>query len=355
MKLVFDIFMSLVFCFWPMLMMFSPMMFDAPGSEKNVKMITIMCLIMMYPIVIAAAFFAFDIHYLDFSPSTLLLYCTVIVLGGFTLFGYPKMIWNLIRGIPASGYAVVRQQVYFSGNKISMADAPSFQLLSLNVADEQRPCRYAADKRHCYYLGKVVQGFQPDNAYVTLIDAREYLVNDSQIADAGKLLEGANPKTYHVYQPYSSWAYSANGDDDTVYYLHQPLPNIDYASFTPLTHAFGKDHNALFHRQQRVALEVDLASFKLLDDDCYFADKNHFYYLSDTGLARLDNEHIDDIALLGHRYIKGKHAIYHYRFDHLTVVKQADVASFEVTDYDAQHQSHARDKHHYFMRGEVVG
>ncbi|WP_417761340.1 DKNYY domain-containing protein [Shewanella sp.] len=354
MKLVFDIFMTLVFCFWPMMMMFSPMMFDAPGSEKNTKAIAIICLVMMYPIFIALALFAFDIRYYDFAPTTLLTASMVIVLGGFTLFGYTKMLWNLINGIPISGYAVVRDKVYFSGSNISNADPHSFRLLAQHVDDANAEPRYAVDQRHVYYLGQVIEGFKPQHAKLTLIDERLYLVNDTQIADGGQLIMNASPQTYRTYEPYSTWSYSTEGDNSTVYYHCQPVADIDYASFTPLTHELGKDNNALFYRGKRLQLCVDLASFKLLQDDCYFADKAHFYCLIRSGLVSLDNEHINDIELLDYHYIKGKHAIYYYQYDSLVVVENADVATFEVIDYDAKTRSHAKDKHHYFSRGKVV-
>ncbi len=98
MKLAIDIIVTIIILFWPGLMMISPMVFDAPGSEYNKSNLAYFLVIVFYPLVVFIIYKIAGANYFQMSVTVPLLIALFITIGGFILFDGPQFIADYLHG-----------------------------------------------------------------------------------------------------------------------------------------------------------------------------------------------------------------------------------------------------------------
>lgn len=353
-----QIFINIVFTFllmfWPVMLMMSPMMFDAPGSENNKSHALSMMLFLSYPVGLFILLWIFGGSYFGYGGFKLVVISSVIVAGAFTVFGYFGMLLNLQKGIANSGYSVVDQQVYYDAKRLEGADGESFSTL-----DSQRPLsspEYAHDKNFLYYRGKLVDGANIEQLTIKEIGHNEYCLNSHQVIYDGKVLADANPAEFAGFAGFTGWTYSMSDGRYLVYSYGNPLPPVDKQSFTPLNDFIAKDKNHIFEKQNIILNNADPLSFELFDDHDFARDKNHVYYISTRQPFAIEGIDPESFEILERGYVKDKNSVYHVvQYERIDKMDQADVSTFEATQYDDASQSEARDAKHYYYDGKIVG
>lgn len=355
MQTLINICITIVLMFWPIMLMMSPMMFDAPGSENNKNHLITMMLILCYPIGIFILYWIFGATYFGVSGFTLTWISCMVIFSAFSIFGYFGMLSNLHRGIANTGYSIAENKVYYSGNLIENADSESFMILSENeylysITD------YARDQQYFYYMGKIIKGVIADNIRRKEVGNITYWINDSQVIYDDKILPGARPENFAGFDGFTGWSYSVNNDQYLVFCYGMPLPAVDKATFTPLNDFLAKDKHQIFKKNQPILLEADAESFELLEDHDFGKDENHIYYISTKEPVAIKGVDPSSFELLDRGYLKDKNSVYHIiQYERIEKLEQADVASFQATQYDEVSKSEAKDINHFYYDGKIVG
>jgi hypothetical protein len=192
MKILLQLVMTLILAFWPVAVLTSVMLFDAPGSADRLQPILMALVIIFYPMILGITFYFFNFSLWTIPPKTLLIITTVLPILALLLSDYPKLLMNSVKGIPSEGYAVKGEVVYYSGDAIP-ADSRSFQVIQKDFNF------FARDKDHVYYLGRVINEAQPEsfqileNGYVK-DKAHVFFPKDRTYV----LVEGARAETFVV-------------------------------------------------------------------------------------------------------------------------------------------------------------
>ena len=98
MKLAIDIVITFFVLFWPILVMFSPMAFDAPGSEycrSNLLSVVGIC---YYPSVIFLIYMLLGAKFYGWSSTVMFSLSLAVETAAFVFLGYPKFIRDGWRG-----------------------------------------------------------------------------------------------------------------------------------------------------------------------------------------------------------------------------------------------------------------
>lgn len=340
--------------FWPLLLMMSPMMFDAPGSENDKSHATSMMLVLCYPIGLFILLWIFGGSYFGYSGLKLVIISGVIVVGALSVFGYFGMLLNLQKGIANSGYSVVDHNVYYDGKLLEGADGASFNTLS--VERLRGTPKYAKDKNSLYYSGKIVEGASIKALTIKIINMDEYWLNNEQVIYDGKILPDANPAEIEGFEGFTGWVYSMSEGRYIVYSYGVPLPAVDKSSFSPLNDFIAKDKHHVFEKHNIILKDADAVTFELLDDHSFGRDKNHVYYISTKIPFAVEGIDPDSFEILDRGYLKDKDNVYHVvQYERIEIMQQADVKTFEATQYDDVNKSEARDLKHYYYDGRIVG
>ena len=354
MKLLAQLATTFLLLFWPMVMMMSPMMFDAPGSENKRSVVFQALLFLSYPIPLCALFWLFGSDLFGISGRTLTLSASAIVITAMIVFGYPQLLSNSLKGIANSGYSVAAGTVYHNATAIDGALPDSFEELH---AGHYRD-RYARDDQRVYFAGQVIAGADPASfRYMETLND-EYWADNQHVYLAGIPLEGAQPQYFSLFPDSwgnsSSYGVSRNPDGARVYFQQHYLPDADADSFTVLNDYTAKDARHIFYHETVVLPEADSASFELIEDvDHYGKDNNAVYDILYQHSGVIEGADPATLQVLGRGYLRDQKRIY-YRSNYqpTEVLAGADAATFEYTDWDEATQSDARDKHGYFLHGE---
>lgn len=355
MQILINVVVTFVLMFWPIMLMMSPMMFDAPGSQNSKGNMIIMMLVLSYPIFLFLLLWALGGRYFGMSGLKLAVFSAVVVAISFSVFGYFGMLSNLHKGISNTTYSVASNKVYFKGKLIKDADSQSFKMLD----DEQMTYSfsdYALDKQYLYCNGTIVEGAVPNNLRKILINNDTYWLNDTQVIYDGSVLQGANPVNFGGFEGFSSWTHSVNAGQYLVFSHGVPLSTVDRATFSPLDNSIAKDKQHIFKGQDRILPGADVATFELQNDHDFGKDKYHVYYLATKLPFAINAADPGSFAILQRGYVKDKTNVYVvHLYESIERLEQADAASFEATQYDDVTQSEARDANHYYFGGKVVG
>ncbi|EKE67538.1 DKNYY domain-containing protein [Gallaecimonas xiamenensis] len=355
MKIFLNVVITLALLYWPLLLMFSPMAFDAPGSENSRRAVFGVVAFLSYPVLIFLLLGLFGGQYFGFNGFPMALVAAVVVSCVLTLFGFTGMVKNALMGIPNSGYALVRDQAYYNAKPIKGADLATFKPVKREDFGHAYEAQlYALDNAHLYYSGEPVADVSVQQLQGRIVGTTLYWFTDHQVITDGKVIEGANPASFDCFEEHSSWCFSKTDGKGTVFYHKTPIPQADFASFTPLTETLAKDKNAIYWLDTQLQTDADPATFELLADDSFARDKQHVYFRSAEQMVRLDKAEPDSFELLDRQYCKGSGVIYYAGNYEIRELEGADFDTFEVTDYDEKTQSDARDAKHFYMRGELV-
>lgn len=355
MHIVMSIITTFALMAWPLIVMMSPMMLAAPGSQDNKTTVLSVMLFLLYPVAIFIFLGLFGINYLGLNSFLLAKISAIVVSVIFVFFGYSSLFINMIKGVPNSGYAVVNDTVYFSGKELTGADPNSFTAYDgQDYENEHSASLYASDKHSFYYFGKRVENVDPCNITGRLIGHTLYWFNDTQVVLRNQIIEAANPHTFACLD--ENWSYSETDGEYTIYYNAERLKSADFDSFRVLFGAYATDKSHLYYGADIIAPEADLKTFEILTTHYEFAhDINNIYYLSGSETHAVEGLDLNTFEELKRSYIKDKSAVYYHSYsDGVQRINEADVTSFAVTDYDETTHSDAGDKNYYYMRGEIV-
>ncbi|OUS74106.1 hypothetical protein B5G52_01805 [Pseudoalteromonas sp. A601] len=340
---------------WPLIVMMSPMMLAAPGAQDSKTAVLSAMLFLLYPVAIFILLGLFEVNYLGFNGFLLAKISAVVVCVIFVVFGYSSLFINMVKGVPNSGYAVVNDTVYFSGNELTEADPDSFTTYDRqDYENEHSASLYASDKHSFYYFGKRVGNVDSRNITGRLIGHTLYWFNDTQVILRNQIIEAANPHTFASID--ENWSYSETDGEYIIYYGDERLKPAEFDSFKVLFRAYAKDKSHLYYGADIIAPEADLKTFEILTTHYEFArDINNIYYLSGSETHAVEGLDPNTFKELKRSYIKDKSAVYYHSYsDGVQRISEADVTSFVVTDYDETTHSDAGDKNYYYMRGEIV-
>lgn len=355
MHIVMSIITTFALMAWPLIVMMSPMMLAAPGAQDNKTAVLSVMLFLLYPVAIFILLGLFEVNYLGFNSFLLAKISTVVVCIVFVVFGYSSLFINMIKGVPNSGYAVVNEKVYFSGNVLTGADPDSFITYDQkDYENDHSASLYASDKHSFYYFGKRVASVDPLNIKGRFIGHTLYWFNDTQVILRNQIIEAANPHTFASID--ENWSYSEIDRVYSVYYSGKRLKSVDFDSFRVFFSAYAKDKNHIYYGANTIVPDADLSTFEILTTHYEFArDVNNIYYLCGSETHAVEGLDPNTFEEFERSYIKDKSAVYyHSDSDGVQRINEADVASFAVTDYEQRTHSDAGDKNYYYMRGEIV-
>ncbi|MFZ6743239.1 DKNYY domain-containing protein [Undibacterium sp. JH2W] len=358
MKLFLDILSTLALLIWPLLMMMSPMLFDAPGSENSKSNLAFLLFIIFYPVIIFACYKLFGMTYFRIPADRALLASVVLTVLVALVFGYPRFIMNVVAGISGNGYFVKEDSVYYDGKPVTGAQASTFKTIGEQYA------RYAADEKHVYFDGRLIEG--ADAASFTGVSNPRNQAGDERsplfwkdrahVYLEGRVLSGAKPVEFrHLGGRYAS-------DSQQVYYGWQVLQGANMVSFQLLSPDMAKDNKQVFVFDKACKLNAPTAQFRLLSnqDLAVYATDGQFLYAVFFGaiepLQIVKDADPATFTLLERSYFKDNKRVY-YRDSSLNKVillEAADASSFVAGNYDANTDSDAHDGSRYYLSGRLV-
>lgn len=356
MQIVLHIIITLLLAPWGGFVMMSPMMFAAPGFQDNKRSILSAMLFLGYPVIIFAILKLFNFHYFGIAANTWLLWSSVIIALIILISGTPKLLYNISRGIPNSGYFKSGTSVYLNGRIIPEASPETFKTL-------EEDSRYAVDVHYVFYDGKIVSGADPTTFQSVDIVSQEetfspcYWKDNQHVYIDGKVLEDGDAATFIcISQGYGR-------DASKVYYRDKILQGANPKTFYFITETISRDDSSLFVFHKRVTEAVDLETFEIVkhEEGDFCKDKNHvyiiFYHLDDP-LLKIPDADPNTFLPIGRSYAHDHSNVYfygYYKGKKTKILKLEDVNpdTFSV-GYDESTGSEATDGKKYFMYGELV-
>jgi hypothetical protein len=348
MKLLVQIPAGFLLLLWPMAVMMSPMAFGAPGSTSNRSILLPLVSIVFYPVLIGVTFFVLNWSFLFFSPRVFLLLSIALPVSAFLLFGYPRIVFNMYRGVGSDGYFAKPNAVYFRGVALDGADPRSFVIDEVDSA-------YARDRAHVYYLGEPVSG--ADAASFAAVGGNApstaYRRDHKRVFYLGKAVAAADPETFRALED-SAYAQ----DRAHVFYQGELVRGADAATFVLLDAAFARDKTGLYFLGTAILPGVDIGSFELLPGASFARDKHKVYALPSGSFASAHEVPGADRATftpLSRAYAKDVNHVYYPVDQRAAAIPNADAATFTVSEWDEASGSEAHDKRHFYLQGKVVG
>ena len=327
-----------------MAVMMSPMAFGAPGSTSNKSAMVPVVYIVFYPVLIGLLYYLLNWPFLAIPPRIFLLLSIALPTAAFMLFGYPRIMLNMYRGVASIGYCKKESAAYYNGSPLKAADAASFTIIDSS---------YARDRTHVYYDGKPMQGADPASfaPILTRTEQSAFWRDAKHVFNRGHLIAAADPTTFEVL-PGSGYA----RDRSRAYFHDKMIDGADGATFALLNPSFARDKARLYFLGGPILANADVASFELLYGADYGRDANKVYALPNALFATAHELEGADRATfepLSRAYAKDAKHVYFADEGHVSVLG-ADPASFTVTEWDEATKSEARDKQHFYAQGKIV-
>ena len=337
---------------WPMFMLMSVMMFPTGDAVNNPRHVFNVMLWLFYPAYIFALFWLFDLSLFGISGKALFWGGLGVVITAVSLFGYPVMVFNALRGVNTSGFTVTNDAVYVDGRRLQGADAATFVSLSgdlskNNVVYENS---YTKDKSAVYYMGKKVARSQPGSFSILDKESMNWAMDEHRLYYQGQEVVGATPEDYKLL---SANHLIANG---VVYFGVERIVGAQADSFRTLTPYFAKDAAQVYFEDRAILPESDAATFAFYPEDSdlsgFARDRRHFYDpYQNRLLSQVDP---NTIRSLGRGYYKDAHAVYTRIGLEFKTLDGVDPGKFVVTNWDEATGSDANDGVSYFINGDRV-
>jgi hypothetical protein len=183
----------------------------------------------------------------------------------------------------STGYVVDSEKVYFTEwneaqGKVKRdigADASTFQVLEIE--------NYAIDKNHAYFQGNII-GFADPKTFKPL---SELIAKDKSHGYNGSIMiNKSDGPTFELIEG------NYTRDKNDVYYIDQPLSSKSPKGFEILKAGHGnwaRDGITYYYSEKKLPV-ADYKTFKILDDDCFFAKDKFQVYNQDRVLDGVDAE-----------------------------------------------------------------
>jgi len=346
MKLTCQIIAGLLLLYWPVGAMFSPMAFAA-GSSTHKSILPMVGAMLFYPVLIALCFYALNWSFLFMSARTFLIVSIALPIGVCFLFGYPRLVYQMYRGISSTGYSTKEAAVYYAGTVVDGVDRTSFSVMEMDG-------RYARDSARVFFDGKVIADadsftFEP---ILEGGNPTTYWRDAKRVYQGGKPVTAAHPATFQVFEQ-SLYA----RDKQHAYHEDKLIEGADGSSFELLDPSFARDKARIYFLGEPILLGADAASFELLPTSNYGRDTSKVYALPNALFRTAHELSGADRATftpLARAYAKDSKYVYFADDGRAVPVESADPASFRVTEWDEASKSEARDNQRYYLQGKVV-
>lgn len=344
--------LTLIACLpWFLIFMFSPMMFDAPGSMNLERLIYVM-LILLYPVIFGFLYLIFGWKFFGIGTKWIAGVLIGVPIFGIWLFGYPNSAYLAWRGIPAHGYAVKEKVVYYNGNRIP-ADPES-----LVVIDDTF---LAKDSRSVFQLGVVYQGKIDPQTFEKIPETRFFRDKERVFHLESymlKELEGARPQTFKTHTFMNLFGEQVpsyySSDAKNVFFRVELVPGLSVSNLW-VKGAYAGDGTSVFFEGKK--MDADPTTFQVFYPGSYkemellgLAKDKHAVF------SNADKTSIDagSFKLLGNYYARDAEKIYHMR-DNIKIVEGADLETFQVYEDPDVHSDAKDDKNRYDYGKIIVG
>lgn len=330
---------------WPGMIMMSPMMIASPDFANTKSSVLMAMLFFIYPSVVFILLYLFG--YSFFGTNPLWWAVTLFVLGTFVslLYGLPRQLYNLSKGVSNYDYCIKNNSVYFNGKRIKGADANSFTHFDNRGY-------YSKDKNHVYYNSKKiasadVASFQPLAGDIN----NNYWHDKKNAYYKWNLISGADG---------ASFVYAGQGytlDKNNVFFEERLVKEADRTTFQPLKEYVGRDHKNIFVQSLLATNIKDNASFKLItiSDEVFGKDNYQIYvlrYSPPFPLLPFPNADLETFEIVGEYYAKDKNQVYYYSYHNndIIVLEEAIAENF-ILCFDNIRNTDATDGVHYYRSG----
>lgn len=340
MKIFIQIVATFFLGYWPILVMTSVMLFDAPGSVNNLTAILWALAVVFCPVIIGVLFYIFGQTFWGLSPRHFLLATIIVPILASFVFGYPKLLLNRSKGISSDGYFVKDDKVYYDG-KLIEAKPPGFE-----VVDKYKI--YARDADHVFFRGKILADVDAKTFRDALATPTSYYADSKSVIFDGRSLAGSDPESFVQLKSPDGEPTTFFKDKNSVYWIGQKITGLQASTVKALSQSYLSDAAHVFYIQKQVA-GADAASFvSLAEYESWGKDKNSLFY-QEVAHPEID---ITSFQILERGYIKDKSKVFYREGATVTVVIDANPATFKVTNWDAATKSEATDGMHYFVEGK---
>lgn len=337
--------------FWAGAVMFSPMMFDSPGSTNNRSTIFMLLAVYFFPVLLFGIFRYFSPTFLTISVDKVLIAFAIISILLSIFMGVPKLLVNSYQGISSTGYTVKTNGVYYSGSKIADANPATFEKIGTGNLD-----LYSRDQDHVFYRGITLKGADPKTFAPVVFNNKDtsFWKDQNQVYFDGEILENSNAPGFSVLGD----NYAKNST--TVYYRAKALAGADVKSFILLEAGLAKDKTSLFLYGNALNLGADIATLSIYPYDSasgigFIRDNKRAYILTMNPPRVIPGADPASLKILERFYIKDKDHVYFYNRSEISKIAGADAATFEVLPhYDEARKAEAKDNSRYYLEGVPV-
>lgn len=154
---------------------------------KNPELLWVGVICCLIPLLLAVIYLWRGWSFFGMSPKIFAGICVATFFALALIGNIFKTVPLVLRGIEPFGYVVMKETIYYNGNKLEEAELSTFKILD--------PRLLAFDAKNVFYRGKIIPGAH--GASFQVID--EYFQKDrSQVFRYFEKLEGADPKHFRV-------------------------------------------------------------------------------------------------------------------------------------------------------------
>jgi len=355
MSTIVNIIITVLLIAWTSILMMSPMMITAQGIRDNRGSVLFSMAILGYPIAAFAIIKFLGIQYFGTNPNGWLIAVTIIWLIVISVYGLPRLLINIGRGISNNGYVITDNAVYYEGKAIRGADAKSFKILN----DD----RYSADKASVYYYGSRITDARPES-FRPLIESQPenvsttaYWRDETVIYYNGKKIKGSDAGSFVLINNLYA------RDNWQVYFTDRVLAGADPATFRLLDDGIGTDGKAIYVSVRQSKTMVDLDTFTVVDGQYgnFYRDKDNVYLAfmrQDEPFVKAEEADPDTFTILERSYAIDKNHVYFFgsyqgKGQRFIKLEDANPRTFTV-GYDAATRAEAHDGTRHYLYGELV-
>ncbi|UII26325.1 DKNYY domain-containing protein [Fulvivirga maritima] len=270
--MIISIIVTLLLIFYSGIFVMSPMMIASHGFSDSLSSILIALAFLGYPIIIFLLMTIFNIPFYGMDASNWLIGFSIPFILAVMFYRIPKMLINIIRGIPNSGYYIGKEAVYLEGEKIKNADPASFDPMNdFNY--------YSKDTNHVFFNSKVIPNSDP--ATFTPVPSEEegygdYWKDKNHVYLSGSILKGADPNSMVCLR--SSYAKDAKH----MYYRFWIVEDADPKNFHFISDCIAIDEHNIYVYGQKSNIQTDTKNFEVVGDynsPSFCRDNNCIYLI----------------------------------------------------------------------------
>jgi hypothetical protein len=356
-KMILDVAVAFLSLFWFIAFITSPMMFGAPGAADNKSNVYFVLGVLTYPILIFLIYYIFKFNFFTLKPLVPLVASILVILLGFKVLGYDKLLFTTIKGISSTGYSAKNSKVYFRGSEIIGVDFDSFTTEGI-VGNHYK--EYAKDKNTVYYYGQAIKNSDPSTFKRLILETNgkslstEYFLDSRNIYYRGETLLGANPANFTHYE-----GYLVSGG--SVYH-NQKKTSLDAETFVSFGAGYSKDKNGIYSYGNKILGNADHFSFEMSPGENAFGiDSNHVYRMAQKDSKILEGANPKSFRKApgpdSGYYMDDAQAFYLPGIDSTEedlVIENADLKSFKAIGWDPEKKADATDGKLFWRYGKLI-